>query len=171
MTGAKQQGDARLRTPMHWSRNAAAGFTRGTPWEPLPADSFTANVEAQDGDPASLLNHHRRLIQLRTSQPALGATGAFIPLTASAPGAIAYVRRSDRHVALVVANLGAQTLSNVGLTAARTALPAGRYTAKTIFGGDQTMTLRVTGNGRIQNWTMPELGPFESRVLQLTRTN
>ena len=46
MTGDKP--DPRLRTPMHWTRGRAAGFTTGVPWEPLQPDSMTANVEAQD---------------------------------------------------------------------------------------------------------------------------
>ena len=57
MTGDKP--DERLRTPMQWSRAPSAGFTRGTPWEPLQPDLLTANVEAQDADPASLLNLYR----------------------------------------------------------------------------------------------------------------
>ena len=49
MTGAKP--DPRLRTPMHWNRQASMGFTTGLPWEPLQPDSLSANVEAQDPIP------------------------------------------------------------------------------------------------------------------------
>ncbi len=80
MTGDKP--DERLRTPMQWSRAPAAGFSRGTPWEPLQPDSLTANVEAQTADTGSLLNLYRRLIHLRAANRALG-TGELVPLVAS----------------------------------------------------------------------------------------
>src|SRR6185503_15228405 len=52
MTGDKP--DERLRTPMQWSGDAGAGFTRGTPWESLQPDWATTNVAAQEGDASSL---------------------------------------------------------------------------------------------------------------------
>ena len=73
MTGAKP--DPRLRTPMHWNRQASMGFTTGLPWEPLQPDSLTANVEAQSSDPGSLLNLYRTLIRLRKSLSPLGISG------------------------------------------------------------------------------------------------
>src|SRR5690606_6280228 len=113
MTGSKSDGDPRLRTPMHWSRSRAAGFTTGVPWAPLPADSFSANVAALDEDPGSLLNHYRRLIRLRTSSPAL-ATGTFVPITTTNDAALAWLRHTDDgHAALVIANLREQRLADV----------------------------------------------------------
>lgn len=109
MTGAKKDGDLRLRTPMHWSRKRTAGFSSNTPWEPLAADSFSANVEALDADSASILNLHRRLIHLRAQTPALGA-GDFVALQAK-PGAIAYLRRLDTQSVLVVVNLTGSPIS------------------------------------------------------------
>ncbi|MEO8336420.1 MAG: alpha-amylase family glycosyl hydrolase, partial [bacterium] len=76
MTGDKP--DERLRTPMHWTRTKAAGFTTGAPWEPLQPDSMTANVAAQTNDRTSMLNLYRRLIHLRGSNAAL-AVGELIP--------------------------------------------------------------------------------------------
>ncbi|MDQ4080006.1 MAG: alpha-amylase family glycosyl hydrolase, partial [Gemmatimonadota bacterium] len=88
MTGDKP--DPRLRTPMHWRRAPAAGFTTGAAWEPLQPDSMTANVEAQDADPSSLLNLHRRLIHLRGANIALGG-GDFMPLLTSHDAVAAYL--------------------------------------------------------------------------------
>lgn len=169
MTGAKSSGDPRLRTPMQWSRKPAAGFTTGTPWEPLPADSFTANVEVLESDPASLLNLHRKLIHLRTAHPALGA-GDFFALTANAPAVLAYLRRANGRTALVIANLGQTPLTNVAVSSARAALPAGRYRAHTLFGDARDSALRVPGNGRIRNWIVaPALAPFETQIIDLSR--
>jgi alpha-glucosidase len=52
------------RHPMQWDSSPAGGFTTGTPWLPL-IDPQERNVEAQRGDPDSLLEHYRRLISER----------------------------------------------------------------------------------------------------------
>ncbi|HEX8231881.1 MAG TPA: alpha-amylase family glycosyl hydrolase [Caulobacteraceae bacterium] len=67
------------RTPMLWDGSANAGFTTGEPWLPLSSDWRGINVEAQRGDPASMLELHRRLITLRKAEPAL-VSGAYEPL-------------------------------------------------------------------------------------------
>lgn len=166
MTGAKP--DPRLRTPMQWSLQPAAGFTRGVPWEPLQPDSFTANVESQERDPASLLNHHRRLIHLRAAHPALAADGEFIPLSSSHPAAAAYLRRADGRTALVLVNLGDRPVLEVALSSAEAVLPPGRYTARTLLGGATTARLRVGGDGQMRRWTpLRALQPYESHVIEI----
>jgi alpha-glucosidase len=57
-------GRDRLRHPMQWDATLAGGFTTGRPWLP-PIDPKTRNVQAERGDPASLLELYRRLIALR----------------------------------------------------------------------------------------------------------
>ncbi len=166
MTGDKP--DPRLRTPMHWARGPAAGFTRGVPWEPLQPDSLTANVEAQERDPGSLLNLHRRLIHLRAANPAL-ATGELVPLTAGSDAVAAYLRREGGRAVLVVANLGAAPLPRVALASADGALPAGRYTARSLLGGPAGAALTVGASGRVQGYVpLGRLGPMEAHVLELS---
>ena len=113
MTGSKSDGDPRLRTPMHWARAPHVGFSNVRPWEPLHPDSLTANVEAQDDDPASLLNHYRRLIHIRTASPAL-AYGDLVPLETGDDAAMAFLRRVEGETALVLINLGAAPLEGPG---------------------------------------------------------
>ncbi|WP_299816277.1 alpha-amylase family glycosyl hydrolase [uncultured Jannaschia sp.] len=58
------------RAPLAWDAGAGGGFTTGEPW--LPMDTRPGlNVAAQEGDPASMLNLHRRLLRLRRAEPAL----------------------------------------------------------------------------------------------------
>jgi glycosidase len=57
-----------FRHPMQWDASPAAGFTTGRPWLP-PIDHERRNVEAQRGDPESLLEHYRSLIALRRELP------------------------------------------------------------------------------------------------------
>jgi alpha-amylase len=162
--------DPRLRTPMHWTLERAAGFTRGVPWEPLQPDSFTANVAVQDADPGSLLNHHRRLIRLRGAHAALGADAGFIPLESGHDGVVAYLRQAQGQTVVVVANLGETPVRGLALTSAGAVLPAGRYAAHALLGDAPPPALRVAGDGRIRGWVVePALAPFEARVLELKR--
>src|SRR5688500_8130187 len=99
MSGNKP--DERLRTPMQWSPERSAGFTRGKAWQPLQPDSATANVKAQEADPGSLLNLYRRLIHLRAGNSAL-AQGTLVPLTSSNDAVAAYLWRERNKAVLVV---------------------------------------------------------------------
>lgn len=167
MTGDKP--DERLRTPMQWSPRAGVGFTAGRPWEAPQPDSATTNVAAQDSDPGSLLNRHRRLIHLRAQNPALGV-GRLVPLSAGSDQVVAYVRRDGDRAVLVVANLGGTALSGVTVGSADGALPPGGYTPRNLLGGADAAALRVGSDGRIQGYVpFPTLGPLESEVLELVR--
>jgi len=114
MTGDKP--DERLRTPMHWSRAAAAGFTSGKPWEALQPDSLTANVAAQERDPNSLLRLYRRLGARRAANSAL-KSGQLIPVETGNESVLAYIRADSTRAVLVVANLGKTAVPNVTLPA------------------------------------------------------
>jgi len=61
------------RTPMQWSSESAAGFSRGPrePWLPVNADYRSRNVAAQEADPSSLLSWYKALIALRRSREEL----------------------------------------------------------------------------------------------------
>jgi alpha-amylase len=162
--------DPRLRTPMHWTLERAAGFTQAAlPWEPLQPDSFTANVAVQHADPHSLLNHHRRLIRLRTATPALGATGDFIPLASGSDGVVAYLRRESGQTVLVIANLGEHGITGHAVSSSAAVLPAGRYTARPLLGSTGPAALRVDDDGRIVRWVpVRVLEPFEAYVLDIS---
>jgi alpha-amylase len=166
MSGNKP--DERLRTPMHWSRGPAAGFTRGTPWEALQPDSLTANVQVQQADPGSLLNLYRRLIHLRAENAALG-DGDLFPLESSSDTVAAYLRRQGGRVVLVVVNLGTAPLSRVSLSSQARALPPGRYVAKHILRSGSAASLRIRENGSLHDYVpFPVLGPMQSYLLELT---
>jgi glycosidase len=168
MTGDKP--DPRLRTPMQWSRAPGAGFTSGTPWEPLQPDSLTATVEAGEADSMSLLNLHRRLIRLRSATPALGA-GELVPLETGRDAVAAYVRRiaGENRAVLVIVNLGITPLSGVTVTSRDRVLPAGRYVPRNLLGRTAPAApLRVRSDGRIRAWVpLPTLAPRQGLVLEL----
>ena len=53
------------RTPMQWNDSENAGFTTGTPWKRVNPNYKEINVEQQNSDPNSVLNHFRKMTKLR----------------------------------------------------------------------------------------------------------
>ncbi|HVK22069.1 MAG TPA: maltose alpha-D-glucosyltransferase [Actinokineospora sp.] len=100
-----------VRTPMQWSPDRNAGFSRCDParlYLPAIADpvyGFQAvNVEAQMNNTSSLLHWTRRMLQVRKEHPAFGL-GDFTELGSSNPSVLAYLRRHDGDVVICVNNL------------------------------------------------------------------
>lgn len=168
MTGVKP--DEWLRTPMPWSlAGPHAGFTTGTPWEHLAPDSLEANVETQRDDPNSLLALHRRLIHLRSSNAALAA-GTLVPLAANDSSVVAFIRRDRENAVLVVANLGAAAANAVRIRADVAPLPAGRYTARALYGNAAPFAVTVNAAGRLQAPITLTVAPHEGLIFDLART-
>ena len=146
MSGDKP--DERLRTPMHWSTARAAGFTAGRPWQPLQADSATANVAVQDSVDGSLLNVHRELIHLRAVTPAL-ARGSLVPLRTDTDTVAAFLRRDGARSVLVIVNLG-HGRRDVTVTSDAGALAPGRYALTPLLGRVPHARLQVDVSGRLR---------------------
>ncbi|MBN8678928.1 MAG: hypothetical protein J0M29_11940 [Chitinophagales bacterium] len=62
------------------------------------------NVAGQDMDPASVLNHCRKMVELRKNEPAL-AQGKFTAMRTQNPAVQAYTRTMQQHSLLVLLNL------------------------------------------------------------------
>jgi alpha-glucosidase len=97
------------RTPMQWSAEPQAGFTRGEPWLPLSDDWPRRNVESMRDDPASILSLHRDLLRLRRASRAL-REGTYRPCPASGP-VVAYERAHAGERLLVAVNFAPQAVS------------------------------------------------------------
>ncbi len=100
-----------VRTPMQWSADRNAGFSRANPQKlflPLVIDSEylyeTVNVETQRNNPQSLWWWMKRLIALRQRHPAFGR-GSLELLSPENTKVLAFVRRTEEECLLVVANL------------------------------------------------------------------
>ncbi|MEZ5963129.1 MAG: maltose alpha-D-glucosyltransferase [Planctomycetota bacterium] len=100
-----------VRTPMQWSADRNAGFSRANPqslYLPVIIDPEyhyeTVNVEAQTNNPNSLLWWMRRLIAMRKRHKAFGR-GDLHFVSSQNRKVLTYVRRLDGEVILVVANL------------------------------------------------------------------
>ncbi len=100
-----------VRTPMQWSPDRNAGFSRADPQRlflpPImdPVYGFGAvNVEAQSRDPSSLLNWMRRLLAIRKSSKVFGR-GTLQFLEPGNRKVLAYIRAYETESVLCVANL------------------------------------------------------------------
>ena len=100
-----------VRTPMQWTSDRNAGFSTANParlYSPVVMDSLwgyeAINVEAQQGDPSSLLNWMRNMIALRKLFRVFGR-GSIEFLNPPNRKVLAYVRRFETEKVLCVANL------------------------------------------------------------------
>jgi maltose alpha-D-glucosyltransferase/alpha-amylase len=100
-----------VRTPMQWTGDRNAGFSRADParlFAPPIMDAVygyqAVNVEAQERSPYSLLNWMKRMIGLRKQTTVFGrGTIEFLP--ARNRKVLPYVRRDQNEIVLCVANL------------------------------------------------------------------
>jgi maltose alpha-D-glucosyltransferase/alpha-amylase len=100
-----------VRTPMQWSGDRNAGFSRSNParlYSPVVMDPVwgyeAVNVEAQQSDQSSLLNWMRNMIALRKLFRVFGR-GTLKFLEPANRKILAYIRELDGEVVLCVANL------------------------------------------------------------------
>ncbi|WP_175410204.1 glycoside hydrolase family 13 protein [Streptomyces sp. TRM64462] len=83
------------RVPMPWSEQGASyGFGPGGSWLPQPPGWGALSVEAQTGDPSSMLELYRAALALRRTHPALGA-GEGVEWLPVPPGLLAFRRRAE----------------------------------------------------------------------------
>ncbi len=98
------------RTPVQWDASANAGFTTGTPWIAVNPDYVTVNAAAQAGQPGSVFEHYRRLIELRHADPVV-TDGDFELLLPDHPAIWAFLRRGPGTELLVAANFSADVVA------------------------------------------------------------
>ena len=103
-----------VRTPMQWSNDRNAGFSRANPqslYLPVVVDPQfhyeTVNVEAEQANPNSLLWWVRDMVHRRKRHPVFGR-GDIEFLGPSNEQVLAYLRHGETETILVVANLSRQ---------------------------------------------------------------
>jgi len=99
----QEKGRDGERTPMQWSDETNAGFTKSKPWLPVPESAKTHNVAEESKDPYSVLGFYKQVIHLRKTEPAL-LEGSYVPLNETDPNVVSYLRRSKEETILVVLN-------------------------------------------------------------------
>ena len=93
------------RTPMQWSNDENAGFTKGKPWLPVNPNYRRINVASQEQDEDSVLSYYKKLCALRKN-PEYKETivyGDFIPFMAEEDRLMAFFRKGEKTI-LVLGN-------------------------------------------------------------------
>ncbi len=174
-----------VRTPMQWSPDRNAGFSRADParlYLPPIMDAVygyqAVNVEAQSNDRSSLLNWIKRLITVRKAHRAFGR-GALEFLRPGNRKILVYLRLYENETILCVANL-ARSAQPVELDLARFKgyVPV-ELLGRTAFPpiGDLPYLLTLPGHGfywfllsadnAVPEWHQDKLPPAELPVLVL----
>jgi glycosidase len=162
--------DNERRRPMQWDDTANAGFTSGTPWFAMNANADEANVAVQDGDPSSVLNAYRSLIQLRAKTPAL-QTGDLLLLESTHRKVLTFLRHSPGQAAVVVViNTDDRPVTDYAINGALEI--DGPVSAANLLYGEGDLaapTVRYEGTSAVLDAYTPlaELPPYSATVFEL----
>ncbi|MBC7449456.1 MAG: T9SS type A sorting domain-containing protein, partial [Hymenobacteraceae bacterium] len=166
MSGTGPDEDKRL--PMQWTAGPRAGFTTGTPWRAPNANYPRFNVATMAADPASLLNHYKKLIGLRVGSEAL-RKGYYLPVTSASAPVLTYARIWQQEAVVVVANMGPASAPGGALSLPISSLPAGLYDATDLTSGQSFGSITLDSTGGFRAWTpaVASLGANQTWVLRL----
>jgi len=141
-----QKPDEDIRRPMQWSGDHQAGFTTGTPWRD-PDDSYKQiNIEVQDGDPSSLLNHYRALIAFRRKHGAL-RFGEYITIITIQAKLNASLRIYGEENLVVLINTHEETIGEYKISVKESTLAPGKYYLSSLFGPPVYLDIIIDENG------------------------
>lgn len=96
-------GRARARTPMQWSNEKFAGFSKSDPWLPLNKNYSFKNVQSQEKTKNSLLEFYKKLLWLRKKIKAL-QIGDIEFLNDGSSGQLSYMRSNSEEKYIIHLN-------------------------------------------------------------------
>lgn len=107
-------GRDNARTPMQWNHNAYAGFSDVEPWINVNSNYPDINVDVQLNDDSSILQHYRKLIQLRRDSEwtNLIRDGAFELIFEGDSNVFGYKRFNEESEMVILCNF---TSNNINL--------------------------------------------------------
>jgi oligo-1,6-glucosidase len=95
------------RTPFQWDDSKNAGFTSGTPWIKVNPNHKVVNVETQEKNPNSVLNHFKKMVALRKQEPTF-IYGQYTILDRANTKVYAYTRTLNGKKFLVALNFSSE---------------------------------------------------------------
>ncbi len=102
----KEIGRDGERTPMQWNTEPNAGFSKRTPWLPVPDSYKTHNVATESKDPNSVWSMYKKVLALRHRNEAL-REGSYSALNENDPKVMSYLRSYKGQAVLVALNMSA----------------------------------------------------------------
>jgi alpha-glucosidase len=149
----EEKGRDGERTPMQWNSSQNAGFTKGTPWLPVPQTYKTHNVAEELKDPNSVLIFYKKVLKLRHDNAAL-LQGNYTPVNESDANVLSYLRIYKDWGVVVALNMsGTEQRVNLQLK------DAGFKSAKDLV---------TTGDSRIRGHEL-SLEPYGVFIGELTK--
>lgn len=166
-TGAHEN----IRRPMQWSNESNAGFSTVAPWYGIGSGYLTNNVKAMEADPASLLNHYKKLVHIRTKLKAL-QRGNYINLNYDDEKGYHFIRIHSDEAVIVSANTGTNSSSPV-LSLASSTLPTGNYFVTDVYNNQAMGSIEINNNGGFENWQpfSNSISSRTARILSITKDN
>ncbi|WP_192820603.1 alpha-amylase family glycosyl hydrolase [Rufibacter sp. LB8] len=164
--------DEDKRKPMQWTSDSKAGFTTGTPWRAVNSNAAQFNVQTMANDPASLLQHYKKLIHLRNDVEAL-RKGYYQEMSSTQASMLSYARIYDGKAAVVVSNFGSEAVASPTVSLAVSSLPAGVYAVTEGYSNQAMGQVTLNDQGGFSNWTITggvALGADQTWILLLNPT-
>ena len=131
----KEKGRDGERTPMQWNSSENAGFTKGTPWLPVPPTYKTHNVADESKNSDSVLEFYKKVLTLRHTNQAL-LEGSYQAINEDDANVLSYLRTYKDQTVVVVLNMSDSPqklnldLKRNGFASANSLLSTAKSTAK-----------------------------------------
>lgn len=169
MWGTKSGDDKWVRTPLHWTSDAAtAGFTTANPWNQIVGDQETKNIATQKADVNSLLNTYRQFSTLRKKYPQL-TKGTYQTLGVSSSSLFGYLRETAGKAIVVVHNFADNAISLPKIYAKKTNLSKGTYKVTDLISGTVLEDVDLNTDGGFLFKPVAKLESKRSKVLLLEK--
>jgi oligo-1,6-glucosidase len=98
------------RTPMQWDASENSGFSIAKPWLPVHKNHTIVNVEAQEKDANSVLNHFKKMVSIRKENLVL-VYGKYTLIQKEHETVYAYTRTLDEEKMFVLLNFSEEKSS------------------------------------------------------------
>lgn len=131
----KEKGRDGERTPMQWDESENAGFSKATPWLPVPPTAKTHNVADESKDPESILAFYKKVLKLRHTNRCL-LDGSYLPLNENDQNVLSYLRVYKDQAVLIALNMSGTAqkadfqISKNGFSSAKSLVATGNSSSK-----------------------------------------
>ena len=157
-----------IRRPMQWSSSVNAGFSNSVPWRSVANNYLTNNVETTLSDTNSLVNHYKKLIQIRNKYAAL-RKGNILMLENNSEEILSFARTFRNKTILINCNLS-NNLAYPFLSLLKSSLPEGNYYLMDLFNNNELGTISINSQGGFGNLNLFSNGlrPMESSIVLIS---
>ena len=129
---------------------------------------FAVNVASQTGDNTSLLEHYRKLIQLRNQHTALRIGKTYVA-ESNSNKILSYLRVSSDETILVLINIDDEPLSNYKLSLTLGSL-SGQYNSASLLDTSTITPMQANAKGGFDDYIpLTELPPYSIFIIQFTQ--